>query len=284
MDTRLIRRVAGVAPTALLLLASPAESASLPLWEAGAGVAAVSLPDYRGANSSSTYVLPMPYFVYRGEFLKADRNGVRSMLLNTERVELNLSLNATLPVNSKNNAARRGMANLRPTVEIGPTLAVNLWNSATGKMKIDFRAPLRTAVTVESSPRQIGWLFAPNLNLDIKDPLGLPGWNLGMLAGPYFQDRRYNSYFYSVGAADTAPGRPQYDAPGGYAGSQLTAAVSKRFERHWVGAFLRYDALRGASFEDSPLVQRKNAVSAGFAVTWVFGQSATMVNTARVDQ
>ena len=267
-----------------IFASSTASAESLPLWEAGVGVAAVSLPDYRGADSSSTYVLPAPYFVYRGEFLKADRNGLRSTLFNSDRVELNLSLNATLPVSSKDNAARRGMANLRPTVELGPTLSVNLWNAPSGKMKVDFRAPLRTAVTIESSPRQIGWLFAPNLNLDVKDPLGLAGWNLGMLAGPYFQDRRYNRYFYSVGPGDVTPTRPGYDAPGGYAGSQFTAAVSKRFDRYWVGAFLRYDTLAGASFANSPLVERKNAVSAGFAVTWVFGQSSTMVDASRFAQ
>ena len=80
---------------------------------------------------------------------------------------------------------------------------------------------------------------------------------------------------------DATAARPRYDAPGGYAGSQFTAAVSKRFEHYWVGAFLRYDRLGGASFEESPLVQRKNAVSAGVALTWVFGQSSTLVDATR---
>jgi outer membrane scaffolding protein for murein synthesis (MipA/OmpV family) len=253
-------------------------AASLPLWEAGLGAAALTLPDYRGADTSSTYLLPAPYFVYRGEFLKADRNGVRGLLFDTDRVEINLSMNATLPVSSRNNAARSGMASLRPTVELGPTASITLWRSAAGKMKLDLRTPVRAAVTVESSPKAVGWLFAPNVNLDVKDPLGYAGWNLGMLAGPYYQTRKYNSYFYSVSPADATPARPRYEAPGGYAGSQFTAAISKRFERTWVGAFLRYDTLRGAVFEDSPLVKRSNAVSAGIAVTWVLGQSATMVD------
>ena len=273
--------LAGAAFLAALMAALPAGAEPLPLWEAGLGVAAVSLPDYRGADSGRTYVLPTPYFVYRGEFLKADRNGLRSTLFNTDRVELNLSLNATLPVSSKNNGARQGMANLHPTVELGPTLSLNLWKAPSGKMKLDLRTPLRAALTIESSPRQIGWLFAPNLNLDVRDPFGMAGWNLGMLAGPNFQSRRYNSYFYSVGDNDVTAARPRYDAPGGYAGAQFTTAVSKRYERYWVGAFLRYDTLGGASFEDSPLVQRKNAVSAGVAVTWVFGQSSTMVEATR---
>ena len=276
-----LRHFATTATICAMLATLPATAEPLPLWEAGLGVAAVSLPDYRGADTSRTYVLPAPYFVYRGEFLKADRNGLRSTLFNSDRVELNLSLNATLPVSSKNNNARQGMASLRPTVELGPTLSVNLWNAPSGKMKLDFRTPLRTAVTIESSPRQIGWLFGPNLNLDVREPFGLSGWNLGMLAGPNFQSRDYNRYFYSVGAADATATRPRYDAPGGYAGSQFTAAVSKRFQSYWVGAFVRYDTLAGAAFEDSPLVQRKNAVSAGVAVTWVFGQSGTMVEATR---
>lgn len=276
-----IRQPAAATCACALLAAFPAAAEPLPLWEAGLGVAAISLPDYRGADTSRAYVLPAPYFVYRGEFLKADRSGVRSTLFNTERVELNLSLNATLPVSSKNNAVRQGMASLRPTVELGPTLSVNLWNAPSGKMKLDLRTPLRTAVTMESSPRQIGWLFGPNINLDVRDPFGMPGWNLGMLAGPLFQSRRYNSYFYGVGAGDATAARPRYEARGGYAGSQFTAAVSRRFDRYWVGGFLRYDTLGGASFEDSPLVQRKNAVSAGVAVTWIFGQSSTIVDASR---
>lgn len=41
---------------------------------------------------------------------------------------------------------------------------------------------------------------------------------------------------------------------------------------------MRYDSLAGAVFEDSPLVKRKDYVAAGFAVTWVLGES-----TRRVD-
>ena len=37
-----------------------------PLWELGLGVAALRLPDYRGSDQSSTYLLPLPYVVYRG--------------------------------------------------------------------------------------------------------------------------------------------------------------------------------------------------------------------------
>lgn len=257
---------------------STARADALPLWEAGLGAAGITLPNYRGSDQTSTYVLPAPYFVYRGDFLKADRNGVRTRVFNNEHVDINLSLNATLPVQSKNNTVRRGMSDLRPTVELGPTASVNLWNSEDRKTRLDFRAPLRTAITIESSPKQIGWLFAPNLNIDVRDPGGFGGWNLGMLAGPLFSSRDYNAYFYSVNPSEAAPDRPAYAARGGYSGMQFTTAVSKRFPGYWVGGFLRYDTLSGAVFEDSPLVRKRGAVSAGIAISWIFGQSSRMVD------
>jgi outer membrane scaffolding protein for murein synthesis (MipA/OmpV family) len=265
----------------LALLTLPVcHAESLPLWEVGIGAAGIRLPDYRGSDETGAYLLPAPYFVYRGEYLKADRNGLRGTLFDSDRVEVSLSANATLPVNSENNAARSGMDDLNPTVELGPTVSMNLWQSNDRRLKLDFRTPVRTSITLESSPKQIGWVFAPNLNLDIKDPAGFAGWNLGMLAGPLFSSRKYNDYFYSVSAADATATRRAYSAPGGYSGSQFTMALSKRYARYWVGGFLRYDTLAGARFEDSPLVKKTNAVSAGFAITWVFGESSRMVNAS----
>jgi outer membrane protein len=249
----------------------------LPLWEVGAGVGVLTLPDYRGSDETSTYVLPIPYFVYRGERLKADRGSLRAELFESDRIEANLSLNATVPVHSKNNHARRGMPDLKPTVEVGGNVSLTLWNSTDSRMKLDFRAPLRTAITVESSPNQIGWLFAPSLNLDIVDPAGFSGWKLGAVAGPLFHSRKYNDHFYSVRSSQALPDRPAYQASGGYSGAQFTMALSKRYRRHWVGGFLRYDNLAGAVFDDSPLVRERQGLSAGVAISWIFGESSQRV-------
>ncbi|HEY8101681.1 MAG TPA: MipA/OmpV family protein [Burkholderiaceae bacterium] len=265
---------------ASLLPISLCHAEDRPLWEAGVGVGVITLPDYRGSNQSHTYVLPVPYFVYRGEYLKADRNGVRGMLYHSDSINLNISVGGNIPVHSKDNDARRGMADLKPAIEVGPTANFTLWRAADKKTKLEFRAPLRTGITVESSPKDIGWVFAPSLNLDIKDPAGMSGWNLSFLAGPIFNDRKYNDHFYSVSAADATPTRPAYQARGGFAGSQATMAISKRFPRFWVGGYTRYDSLAGAVFKDSPLVKKQNTISAGFAIAWVFNQSGQLVKVA----
>lgn len=267
---------------AMLLLSASvalpdAHAAQRPLWEVGAGLVGLSLPNYRGSDERQAYVLPMPYLIYRGEVLRMDRDGLRGLLFDSERLEVNVSLNGSLPVNSEDDPVRQGMSDLDPTVELGPTVNVRLWQSTDRRMRLHARAPLRTAVTLSSSPGQIGWLFSPNLLWEVRDPAGHAGWNFSVQGGPYFGDHEYNSYFYGVRPVEATPSRPAYEAAGGYAGAQATLTLTRRFSRAWLGAFLRYDALAGAVIEDSPLVRRTDAVSAGLALTWIFKESKRQV-------
>ncbi len=257
--------------------AGHAFAAEKPLWELGAGISALSLPDYRGSDQTSLYAIPFPYLVYRGEFLKADRHGIRGTFFGSDRIELNLSLGASLPVNSDDNRARQGMADLQPTVELGPSLDLNLWRTPDQRIRLDLRLPVRTAVTVKGGMDDIGWVFSPRLNLDIADVAGLAGWNLGLLAGPMYGSERNHDYFYSVAPQYATAERPAFDAKGGYAGSQLMMTASKRYPKYWLGAFVRWDSLQGAVFADSPLVKREGYFAAGVGIAWILGESSTRV-------
>jgi hypothetical protein len=171
------------------------------------------------------------------------------------------------------------MDDLDPTVEIGPSLDYTLWRSDDRQMKLDLRLPLRAALTLGGDMRDAGWVFSPRVNLDLLDVAGFTGWDMGLLAGPLFGTQRNHAYFYSVSAADATPERPAYTADGGYAGSQFLIALSKRYPRFWVGAFARWDSLRGAVFSDSPLVRREQVFAAGLGIAWVLGESTTLVET-----
>ena len=72
-----------------------------------------------------------------------------------------------------------------------------------------------------------------------------------------------------------------WNPSGGYSGLQLVAAASKRFDKLWVGGFIKYDDLSHAVFADSPLAERRNNVSAGIAVAWIFAQSQQRVAPAK---
>lgn len=268
----------GLAAASLVLAAAlPAGAEERPLWELGAGVGVLQFPAYRGSDENRVFVLPVPYVVYRGDFLKADRRGVRGTFFDSDRAELSLSLAASPPVSSRHVDAREGMDDLEPTVEVGPSLDLRLWRSADERLRLGARLPVRAGVTLESNPRSTGWQFTPQLTFDVRHPAGLDGWTLGLVAGPVFGDRRQHRYFYGVSAGEATASRPAYEASGGYAGTQFLAALWKRFPRWWAGGFVRYDTLAGAAFADSPLVTDRRYFAAGFAMTWLIGESSRRV-------
>ncbi len=256
---------------------SLAEEEQKPLWEFGLGAFAVQLPAYRGAVETSNSVLPVPYLIYRGERLKADKDGVRGVFFESDMAEVNLSIAASPPINSSNVAVRQGMPDLNSSFEIGPSVDLKLWHSPAQDIKFKVFLPVRAAFTVEHDPRFIGWQFTPRLALDVENPLGMNGWTLGTLAGPVFGSAEQHDYFYGVAPQYATAARPVFVAQSGYAGVQALSALWKRFPSFWVGGFLRYDNVRGAVFENSPLVTQKSGFSGGVAVTWVFAESSKKV-------
>lgn len=281
---QLIKPDAGARPAfrklLLVLLALATASANAeqkPLWEFGLGVGALMFDDYRGSDETNFYPVPVPYLVYRGKILKADRDGLRGLLFDRRYVELNVSVNATTPVDSDGNEARRGMPDLHSTLELGPSFEWHAWQSKDGRVKLDLRFPVRVPITVEASPRNVGWIFSPRLNVDFLDVAGYQGWDLGVSVGPMYADRKYHDYFYSVLPRYATAARPAYEADGGYSGSHIILALSKRFADYWVGGFVRYDSLSGAAFEDSPLVKTRSSLFAGVGIAWMIRESKVLV-------
>ena len=277
-----VRRLAALCAFCCGLVATGTKAEQLPLWEAGAGVAAISFPHYRGSDQRQLWVLPFPYIVYRGEFLQADERRMRGVFFKTERLDLDLSFNGSVPVDSDDNDARRGMPDLDGTLEIGPSLNIKLSESPDRKTRLELRLPVRAVFASDFSyVRHVGWMFQPNFSLDIRDPMGHAGWKLGLLGGPIFSDKRYNRYFYEVEPAFATATRPAYTPGGGYAGTQAIVALSKRYKDFWVGGFAKWDTVHGAAFDDSPLVRDKHGFAAGISVAWIIGESKRMVEATR---
>jgi MipA family protein len=272
------RTLLGVCSVVVALWAPASHSEEKALWEFGMGVGAIEFPDYRGSDEMHVYPVPVPYFVYRGRFLKADRDGVRGELFDRKYAELSVSVNGTIPVNSEDNDTRRGMPDLKPTFELGPSLELHVWRSTDERVKLDVVMPVRVPITIESSPQSLQWTFAPRVNIDF-DNVGRTGWNFGAGIGPVFAADRFHDYYYSVPARFATPTRPEYRADGGYSGMHALVGLSKRFPNYWVGAFLRYDWLGDAGFEDSPLVRTRSSIAGGFGVAWMIRESKRRVQT-----
>src|SRR5208283_6156743 len=122
---------------------SRAQTRREPLWEYGLGIGAIAFQDYPGSDTSHVYPIPVAYVLYNGTFLKADRNGERGMLLNQQWVELNVSGGISAPV--RNDAVRYGMPELRPTIQLGPSVDLHLLHSNEHRVKLDLDLPVRAA-------------------------------------------------------------------------------------------------------------------------------------------
>jgi len=264
----------------LLMLLSPVRAwcEEKPLWELGAGLLLLQMPDYRGSDENRRYLLPYPYFVYRGDILRVERERISGRIFETDRLLLDISLNGNVPVNSSENPDRRGMADLDPTFEIGPSLNMTLLENRQDHYKLKLTLPIRAAFSTDfSSVRHEGWVFHPRLVFEKADMIAGSGVNLGISAGPMFADRGYHRYFYAVDPPYATPARRSYEAGGGYSGSTLTVGLNKNIKPFIISAFVSLDFLQGATFEGSPLVKNKYAVMTGITVSWVFLTSSRMV-------
>jgi outer membrane scaffolding protein for murein synthesis (MipA/OmpV family) len=247
-----------------------AMSRELPLWEVGVGLFPSTFPAYRGSEDQQYYLLPFPYLVYRGDYLRMDRDGLRARLFDTDRVQINISVNASAP--SDDSDARKGMPDLDPTVEIGPSLNILLAEWA-DKYSLKVRLPVRSVIATDlGGTEQAGWIFNPHLKLESEDVFG--GWDAGLSMGPLFGNGKYHAYYYAVDPKYATATRPAYSASGGYSGTLALASLSRRFNRIWMGGFIRYDNLSGAQFEDSPLLETDHSFMAGIAIAWIFKQSS----------
>jgi outer membrane scaffolding protein for murein synthesis (MipA/OmpV family) len=253
-----------------------------PLWELGAGLALLQMPDYSGSDKDRLYLLPYPYFIYRGDILNIDRDRISGRVFKSDKILFDFSFFGQAPVDSSDNETRRGMPDLDPTFEVGPSLTITLLENRQDRYKLNLFLPVRAVFSTDfSSVHREGWVFSPRLVFEKSDILPATGLNLGMSLGPIFADSAYHRYYYSVDPVYATASRPSYSAEGGYSGTALTLGLSKGYNQLIFSAFVSINLLHGAVIEDSPLVKTKTSVMSGFMVSWIFLKSARKVTAER---
>lgn len=252
---------------------------TLPVWEAGPGLALLAYPDYRGAEHMNYQVLPVPNLIYRGDRFRLNRDGFRAQLLESARLELSLSAAFALPGNNDTaDSPRLGMPELMPTFEIGPSF--DWWLAPYERDQWNWRArlPLRAVAASDfSTLEQAGWLAHPHLQVDRRGQLDRWGFVVALRGGALFATRKYHAYFYEVQPQFATAARPAYEGEGGYSGARFSAYVGVGRGRWRVGLGVLNDWLGGAAFADSPLVQTDSATVIGLGVTYRLWQSSASV-------
>lgn len=245
------------------------------VWELGVGLSFISFPDYLGSDQRQEWLLPFPYVYYESQRFRVNRESISGVLGLSDRARLELSLSGSLPVDSHDNAARDGMSDLHPVIEVGPAFKYDLVREWLGKDRVILELPIRSAFAVNwgDEPRQIGWFSNPNIEYRLEQPAAGGQWTWRATFGPLFADDRYYRYFYGVAASEATADRPAYDTNGGFGGWRFSAGFSRRVDSFWYGGFVRYINVADAEFADSPLVKTNHSLIGGVAVAWIFAGS-----------
>ena len=257
--------IAGMAPA---WAAEPA----LPLWEAGIFGGTAVTPAYPGASQRSTRSLALPFLIYRGEVLRADRSGVGARLLNTDRLDFDIGFALSLPARSSDVPARRGMPDLGTLVEFGPRLKIKL-AEPTPRGRLSLELPLRAVIEARGGLRRQGATFEPRLAYRLQDEGG--AWHLDASLGAVLGNAAINDYFYGVAPTLATPQRPSYAAKSGLMLTRLGLGGSYLLQRDWRAfAFLRYDNYTGAANHASPLLRQNSGTSAGIGLLWTWRRAS----------
>lgn len=253
-------------------------AAERPLWELAVGGGVITLPFYRGAKENRTLPIPFIYPVYRGDFLKVDEEGVHGRFLRSDRVVLDFSADGTVPSSGSDVKVREGMPELDATFQLGPSLTIDLWDRGKRSDKrLILTLPLRAVFTVESSPSYIGLASSPKLTYQRDVKLADRYWRLAMTGGVELGSNKLHDYFYTVDPVFQTPDRPAFEAREGYAGTRFTLSAQSRQRKNYLAFFIRYDNVSGATFEDSPLVERTGNITAGVVFAWFVAKSKKTV-------
>lgn len=268
---RVERRVVGAFALLCIPLGAQAQDdVGLPLWELGAIGVGVSQQAYPGASARVNRALALPYFLYRGRVLRADRSGAGLRALKTDNVELDIGVASAFGSSADDVPVRQGMPDIGMLVEIGPRLKWTLHAEPRGgRWQAEF--PLRGVFDLSDDLAHRGMAFEPTLRYESS---ATAAWQFHTSFGAVLADRRLADVFYGVAPGYATPERPAYTARSGLivwrAGTTLSYRVTPDLR---LFGFVRVDSVGGTVNETSPLADRRTGASVGLALSYTFMRS-----------
>lgn len=241
-------------------------------WELGATLAALQIPLYPGSAANKQYLLPLPYAKLHSEFLDIDE-GIYARLFRTTAVRLSLSADLGVPVNSDESRVRKGMADLDTVLQLGPLLEITLAGSRDQSRELRFELPARLAFATDfSEVSNLGWIYEPRFSVESRR-VAKTGLAWQVTAGVRYASAAYHAYYYDVPTAFVTAERAQFTSVSGYGGGFADVIAAWREDTVIYWAFLRYQNLSGAVFENSALVEQNSYYFIGVGLSWVFAHS-----------
>jgi hypothetical protein len=272
-----------IAALAACLAALPAAAQEVrrPLLELGLFGGGGLVPDYPAADRSEFRALALPWAVYRGEIVQADERGLRGRIYRATDLEFTLNVSGAL-ASSSSGGIREGMPDLEYLGEVGPSLRWTPWRDEAGRSRVTLELPLRAAFGTDLSRiRHRGFVFAPEIALE-RNGVGTEGGRARIGLGPVFASGALMDYWYRVKPQEARPGRPAYNAEGGYLGMRLQFSYRTPLtERIFLTAGGRVENFSGARNDESPLFRSEwNATLIGGISVTLYKTSSTVASAA----
>ena len=251
---------------------------NLPLLELGVGLGYANLPRYEGSKERRNISLPFPTFIYRGDVIRSDEDGgLRGRLKFSDRLEINAAFGLSLPVDSDNIEARRGMDDLDPLFELGPGFIYHaIVMTEDRPFSLSVNLATRYAFTSDLSfTKARGWVLNPIVYSRIKFNEKYSAF----LSYSYkWAEKSYQSYYYDVPKNFETSIRPAYHAGGGPLASRVANFfVYQPNDQYAYALGVIYSNYQDAANKNSPLHVKDENYSLILGVTYWFYQSKDLV-------
>lgn len=254
-----------------------------PLWEFGVGGGVVDVANYPASSERNFIALAAPYLVYRGDvFRVGGGGGARAVVIEEGNFEVDLSFGGAFSADSEDNTARDGMPELDFLFEVGPQFIYKVKDysfEGGGNGRLNARLQTRAVFSTDFGRiDQRGYVVEPTLSYQQRGVLfEKTGFNVSFSAS--YASEKLQDYFYQVDGEFANDSRSQFDAKGGYLGSELSLGFSfpiAKNARGFLGGSAQFH--KGAANEDSPLYEDDVTFSFGAGFVWRLYQSEVKAN------
>jgi len=259
-----------------------AASAAEPLWEVRLAGFSRYGAAYPASEDSQVNVVPLPFPIYRGVFLRVGDDAekpVRTRLFRRDRIKLDLDFGLNFPVDSDDVDARFGMPDLDLLLEVGPELELQFAGNPMGG-ELFIAGQLRAAASLDGlDPTWRGTVLSAELKH--KRPVFGPHTELMTRVTPEWASNDYMDFFYGVAPEFRAQNRTDYRARSGYLGTKLSFVVKHDFTPTFeIRTGIKFGFYQGARNRDSPLFTKETTSGAYVAFLWKFWESSRRASTA----
>ncbi len=248
------------------------ERTPLPLWEVGAFGTGIKQQAYPGSSQQLDRALVLPFFIYRGQYFRADGGSVGLRAVKTETMEVDVGFSGAFGSNSNDIEARKGMSDLGTLVEFGPRVKWNL-GSGPGNGRLRAELALRGVFDLTDSFKDKGLSLEPELIFERRTAGGIGySTSLGLVLG----DERLADTFYGVSPAFATATRPAYKAQSGLIMSRVSVNLFQNLTPNLrVFGFARLTSVDGAANPSSPLVRQNMGSTVGIGLVYTLARSET---------